>query len=286
MAYVAAAGPLANLMVASVVAVIFRASSSPASRTPSIRLADAVRDRLLQRRAGLFNLLPIPPLDGYNLVLPFLPADIAFLVQRYAQYGVIVLLLLVLLRTGAGADPLGWLFGAAGRSRRADRLMLGMHRVAQFFGHLRAASTPAETARARVLLPDAAWPLFAAMPVADRRHALDVAARLWPPAHDDPDLLAAALLHDAAKGHRMRLWHRVAGVLLEAVAPAAAGAPGLAGPAIVALPVPPLPPPRGALGRRGRRGRLLGAPVAFIRGTTARGRCVAGGRLRRRRRGT
>jgi hypothetical protein len=37
--------------------------------------------------------------------------------------------------------------------------------------------------------------------------------------HDDRDLLAAALLHDAAKGHRMRLWHRVAGVLLEATAP-------------------------------------------------------------------
>jgi hypothetical protein len=29
------------------------------------------------------------------------------------------------------------------------------------------------------------------------------------------------LLHDAAKGHRMRLWHRVGGVLLEAVLPRA-----------------------------------------------------------------
>ncbi len=65
----------------------------------------------------------------------------------------------------------------------------------------------------------AAWPLFAAMPVADRRHALDVVGRLIAAGHDDPDLLAAALLHDAAKGHRMRLWHRVAGVLLEAMAP-------------------------------------------------------------------
>ncbi len=35
------------------------------------------------------------------------------------------------------------------------------------------------------------------------------------------DLLAAALLHDAAKGHRMRLWHRVGGVLLEAMSPSA-----------------------------------------------------------------
>jgi len=71
----------------------------------------------------------------------------------------------------------------------------------------------------RVLPPDAAR-LFAAMPVADRRHALDVTGRLLAAGHDDPDVLCAALLHDAAKGHRMRLWHRVAGVLLEALAPA------------------------------------------------------------------
>jgi len=31
----------------------------------------------------------------------------------------------------------------------------------------------------------------------------------------------AAMLHDAAKGQRMRLWHRVSGVLLGAVAPGA-----------------------------------------------------------------
>ena len=94
------------------------------------------------------------------------------------------------------------------------------HRVEQFFGHVRARVTPSETATARSLLPGATWPLFAAMPVADRRHALDVMSHLMAAGVDDPDLLAAALLHDAAKGHRMRLWHRVTGVVLEALAPA------------------------------------------------------------------
>jgi hypothetical protein len=93
--------------------------------------------------------------------------------------------------------------------------------VAQFIGHLRARVDPGEEARARQLLQETAWALFAAMPTADRRHALDVVARLVASGHPDPDLLAAALLHDAAKGPRMRLWHRVAGVLLEAVAPGA-----------------------------------------------------------------
>ena len=69
------------------------------------------------------------------------------------------------------------------------------------------------------LLPVEAARLFAEMPVADRRHALDVAERLLAAGNDDPDLLAAALLHDVAKGERMRLWHRVGGVLLARIAP-------------------------------------------------------------------
>jgi hypothetical protein len=84
---------------------------------------------------------------------------------------------------------------------------------------VRARVSPEEEALARGVLPLRAWELFAAMPVADRRHALDVVAMLQAGGLDDPDVLAAALLHDAAKGHRLRLWHRVGGVLLEALAP-------------------------------------------------------------------
>ena len=72
-------------------------------------------------------------------------------------------------------------------------------------------------------MPETAWAVFTQMPTADRRHALDVAGRLVAAGQHDPDLLAAALLHDAAKGHRMRLWHRVGGVLLEAISPRALG---------------------------------------------------------------
>lgn len=85
--------------------------------------------------------------------------------------------------------------------------------------HVRARVEPSEEALVRRILPSGGVSLFESMPVADRRHGLDVAERLLRGGHDDPDLLGAALLHDAAKGHRMRLWHRVAGVLLEAFAP-------------------------------------------------------------------
>ena len=94
-----------------------------------------------------------------------------------------------------------------------------MHRVTQLVTHLTAHVGPEEVDLARRLLPASAWELFAAMPVADRRHGLDVVARLVGAGRDDRDLLVAALLHDAGKGSSLRLWHRVAGVLLEAFAP-------------------------------------------------------------------
>ena len=48
------------------------------------------------------------------------------------------------------------------------------------------------------------------MPVADRRHGLDVASALRTTGSADPDLLVAGLLHDCGKGSRVRLAHRVA----------------------------------------------------------------------------
>jgi hypothetical protein len=94
-----------------------------------------------------------------------------------------------------------------------------VHRVGQLVAHVRARVDPQEVALVRRVLPDGGVRLFEAMPVADRRHGLDVAERLLRSGHDDPELLGAALLHDVAKGKRMRLAHRVAGVLLEAIAP-------------------------------------------------------------------
>jgi hypothetical protein len=91
-----------------------------------------------------------------------------------------------------------------------------VHRVGQFVAHVRARVDPAEEALVGRVLPPSAQALFQRMPVADRRHGLDVAQRLIASGHDDRDLLAAALLHDAGKGHRLRLWHRIAGILLEA----------------------------------------------------------------------
>jgi hypothetical protein len=98
------------------------------------------------------------------------------------------------------------------------------YRVRQFRDHLRATVSDAERGTAHARLPAGAAALFDAMPVADQRHALDVAARLEADGLHDPELVAAALLHDAGKGPRLRLWHRVVVVLVEFAAPGRVGA--------------------------------------------------------------
>ena len=50
-----------------------------------------------------------------------------------------------------------------------------------------------------VWLPERAQPLFVAMPLDARRHSLNVLATLLAAGYDDPDLCAAALLHDMGK---------------------------------------------------------------------------------------
>ncbi len=71
-------------------------------------------------------------------------------------------------------------------------------------------------------LPADARALFASMSRNDQRHSLTVYRALRERGNDDPDLLAAALLHDCGKGGgRVPLWVRPPLVLLHTFAPKA-----------------------------------------------------------------
>lgn len=101
----------------------------------------------------------------------------------------------------------------------ADWLRRVHYRVQQFFAALHAHVAPAEVEALHNALPPAGLELFCGMPAADQRHSLDVYAALHNAGYRDADLLAAALLHDVAKAGHIRIWHRVALVLLKSVAP-------------------------------------------------------------------
>jgi len=107
MAMVAAGGPIANVLVAIVAAVSHRilATAGMSGLALEIPVWIVYYNVLL----AIFNLIPIPPLDGYNALLAFLPPRSAFAVQRYAPYGIIVLLVLIVLPN----SPLQVLLGLA-----------------------------------------------------------------------------------------------------------------------------------------------------------------------------
>ncbi len=102
-------------------------------------------------------------------------------------------------------------------------LSRGLYRSRQFAGALRARLDEAERDDARGVLGTGLMPLFESMGPRDQRHCFDVYRTLVAQGCGDADLLAAALLHDAGKGRMagddVRLWHRVAYVILSAGTP-------------------------------------------------------------------
>ncbi|MBI4504821.1 MAG: HD domain-containing protein [Chloroflexi bacterium] len=94
------------------------------------------------------------------------------------------------------------------------------HRIRQFFRALRPAPTEAERIAVRAVLTPPQYALFARLAVADQRHAVEVYRRVLAGGVADREVLQAALLHDVGKaGSGLRLWQRVAAVLLDAWAP-------------------------------------------------------------------
>jgi Zn-dependent protease len=123
MALVALAGPLTNVMLAFVSAVLLRiVPLLPEAIAPWL-VQTLYQSILLNLILAIFNMMPIPPLDGGRVVTSILPNVLAKPFARLERYGFIILLgiifLLPMLGRQIGADlnlfrwavsvPLRWL---------------------------------------------------------------------------------------------------------------------------------------------------------------------------------
>ena len=90
---VAAAGPLSNLLIVAVCAALYQLPPIQSGYLQVIVLLAAFGNALL----FVFNLIPIPPLDGAKVIFPFLPRSLSGFVDFMNQYGPMILLVLVLL---------------------------------------------------------------------------------------------------------------------------------------------------------------------------------------------
>lgn len=82
------AGPLANLLFAILLGIILRFLPPHSSIGPGLSFL-----LVLQISAVLFNLIPLPPFDGYNAVEPFLPQAIRMMVDRFRDMAIWIVLL-------------------------------------------------------------------------------------------------------------------------------------------------------------------------------------------------
>ena len=103
---VAFAGPASNLLVVALCAALYGLSLLQGEYLFTIFWYLALANALL----FIFNLIPIPPLDGSKVLYPLLPRSLDSLVSFMYQYGPTILLGLVLVSIFLpGISPLGFI---------------------------------------------------------------------------------------------------------------------------------------------------------------------------------
>ncbi len=121
MAIVSVAGPLANLLTGALFAIPahFVLTNPSLDRLfgygqifPS--LGDIMWFMVLYNiLLGLFNLIPLPPLDGFSILVGIVPYPWAITLMKLQPYGILIMLGLVFLLPMTGINPVGWVFQAA-----------------------------------------------------------------------------------------------------------------------------------------------------------------------------
>jgi Zn-dependent protease len=109
MAIVAVAGPLANLAMALLFALPLRFDLvSPASGSVIPSLWQLLQVGLsINLLLFAFNLMPIPPLDGFTILQGLLPPDLAYQLDGVRQYGTMILLGVLIILPLIGLDIFG-----------------------------------------------------------------------------------------------------------------------------------------------------------------------------------
>lgn len=104
MIWVAAAGPITNFLLAAGSAILMRSIVAGVSMMPEQQTLQAVVDPVVLMLAfsvyinlllAIFNLIPVPPLDGGRVAVGLLPYRQAATFSKIEPYGMIIIIVLV-----------------------------------------------------------------------------------------------------------------------------------------------------------------------------------------------
>jgi Zn-dependent protease len=114
MAIVAAAGPASNIVMALLFAVPFwlgMVQFMPFSTNEMLPTLDFLMSQFVWLNVvlAIFNLIPIPPLDGYKILMGILPPDISYQLRPLEQYGFMILIGVIFILPMVGIDVLQYL---------------------------------------------------------------------------------------------------------------------------------------------------------------------------------
>ncbi|MCR9256087.1 MAG: site-2 protease family protein [Alphaproteobacteria bacterium] len=113
MVLVAAAGPAMNFLIAFVSALLFHAIVLVPDPEMAEWIAVNLRNMILLNLVlAVFNLLPIPPLDGGRIMVGILPFSLAWRLQKLERAGLIIVIAVLFLIPFA-AGELGFSFSPA-----------------------------------------------------------------------------------------------------------------------------------------------------------------------------
>lgn len=98
MAVTALAGPVSNFLLALL--LMFAASLLAGVSAPGLVFSFLLETAVMSVGLGLFNLVPIPPLDGSKILFSFLPERAYNTLLRYERWGMLLLLVIVYLDLG------------------------------------------------------------------------------------------------------------------------------------------------------------------------------------------
>jgi Zn-dependent protease len=115
MIWVAIAGPAMNIALAVVSAILLRIALAQGQTVDSSLVRVLMSSVQLNAILAVFNMLPLPPLDGSKVIAPFLPMALARPYLGFERFGMLILLLLIFVapmlaqRSGIDFDVLGLL---------------------------------------------------------------------------------------------------------------------------------------------------------------------------------